>query len=50
MYSSPSLIRTCLPPNKTILIREVSFGEREDLRHTQCLMPNSSVLKRVVSF
>ncbi len=29
MYSSPPVIRTSLLPNSPVLIREVSFGERE---------------------
>ena len=33
LYSSPPLIRTPLLPNNFVLIREVSFGEREQI-HT----------------
>ncbi len=30
VYSGPPLTRTPFLPNKSVLIREVSFGERED--------------------
>ncbi len=32
-YSGPPLIRTPLLPNNSVLIREVSFGEREHYIH-----------------
>ncbi len=33
-YSGPPLIRTPLLPNNSVLIREVSFGEREHYIHS----------------
>ncbi len=34
VYSGPPLIRTPLLPNNSVLIREVSFGEREHYIHS----------------
>ncbi len=39
MYSSPPLIRTVLPSNNSVLIREVSFAEREYHMHSRYLQP-----------
>ncbi len=36
LYSGPPLIRTPLLPNNSVLIREVSFGEREYYIHNTC--------------
>ena len=48
-YSSPPLIGTPLLPNNSVLIREVSFGEREHYIHSQYLLPRICVLSREVS-
>ncbi len=50
LYSSPPLIGTALLPNNSLHIKEVSFGEREDLKHPQYLLLNNSVLISEVSF
>ncbi len=44
IYNSPPLIRTPLLSNNSVLIREVSFGERE-----YCMYPRN-LLSRIVSF
>ena len=49
VYSSPPLIRTPLLPRNFVLIREVSFGEREHHMHFQYLLPRICVLYRGVS-
>ncbi len=50
MYSSPPLIRTPLLPQNSVLIREVSFAEREHHMHSQYLLSKICVLYRGVSF
>ncbi len=35
VYSSPSLIWTPLPPNNSVLIRHMSFGDREHYMHAR---------------
>ncbi len=42
--SSPPRIRTPLLPRKSVLIREVSFAEREHRMHSQYLLPRICVL------
>ncbi len=49
IYSGPPLIRTPLLPSNSVLIREVSFGEREHYVHSQYLLPEICVLYRGVS-
>ncbi len=49
-YSNTPLIRTPLLPQNSVLIREVSFGEREQYIHSQYLLPKNCVLSRGVSF
>ena len=44
LYSSPPLIGTPLLPQKCVLIREVSFGEREHHMHSQYLLPKICVV------
>ena len=48
-YSSPPLIRTPLLPNSSVLIREVSFGEREHYMYSQYFRTRICVLSRGVS-
>ncbi len=48
-YHSPPLIRTPLVCNNSVLIREVSFGEREHHMYTQNMLPRNCALSRVVS-
>ncbi len=38
------IIGTLFLPNNSVLIREVSFGEREHQRHSQYLLPRIGVL------
>ncbi len=42
VYSSPSLIGSPLLPNNFVLIREVSFGERENYMYSQ-LLPDKNL-------
>ncbi len=49
VYSGPPLIRTLLLPNNSVLIKEVSFGEREHYIHLQYLLPEVCVLYRGAS-
>ncbi len=44
-YSSPPLIRTPLLSNYSVLVREVSFGEREHYIHSQYLLPRMVFLE-----
>ncbi len=46
-YGSPPLIGTPLLPNNSVLIREVSFGDREHHMYSQHLLPINCVLSRV---
>ncbi len=48
-YSSSPLIRTPLLPNNSLLLREVSFGEREHHMHSWYLLPRICILSRGVS-
>ena len=49
LYSSLPLIGTPFLPNNSVLIREVSFGEREHHMHVRYLLPRFCVLSRGVS-
>ncbi len=40
MYNGPAPIRTPLLPSNSVLIREVSFGEREHHMHSQLAAKN----------
>ena len=46
-YRGSPLIGTPLLPKNSVLIREVSFGEREHYMHSQYLLPGICVIEPV---
>ncbi len=49
LYTSPTLIGTPILSNNSVLIREVSYGEREHYMQYQYLLARTYVLSRGVS-
>ncbi len=45
-YRSPSLIKTPLLPNNSVLFKQVSFGEREHHMYSCHLLPRNCILSR----